>query len=387
MRARWQHLRRDERGMSLVFVGLGFMGFLAATTLAIDVGMLMTAKSQAQNAADAGALSGAIALVFNDYDNRSASGPAVQGAINAATANVVMGTAGSVTPTDVTFPLGPGGENNRVKVVVRRMTSRSNPVATLFGPLFGVPTVDILAEATAEASPADAATCVMPFTIPDRWEEKQTAPWDPNDDEFDMFDSHGDPVATPDVYVPVGSTSPPPTGYDADRDRGMMVVLKNNNQNKTAPSFYNPWRLPGSSGGDDYRTNIGECNTNIVGIGDPMEPETGNMVGPTTQGIEDLIAKDPNAYWDTGCNCVQGSDYGKSPRIAVIPLYDPVYYETGKHNGNTASLRVANYLGFFIVGLSGNEVVGRITPVTGLVRGGGGPIPTGAFAKAIRLVE
>ncbi len=35
---------RDERGMSFVFVGMGFMAFLAATTLAIDVGMFMTAQ-------------------------------------------------------------------------------------------------------------------------------------------------------------------------------------------------------------------------------------------------------------------------------------------------------------------------------------------------------
>ena len=35
--------------------------------LAIDVGMLMTARSQAQNSADAGALAGAIALIYDDY--------------------------------------------------------------------------------------------------------------------------------------------------------------------------------------------------------------------------------------------------------------------------------------------------------------------------------
>jgi Flp pilus assembly protein TadG len=38
---------------------MGFMAFFAASTLAIDVGMFMTARSQAQNAADAGALAGA----------------------------------------------------------------------------------------------------------------------------------------------------------------------------------------------------------------------------------------------------------------------------------------------------------------------------------------
>ena len=48
-----QRLRHDERGMSFVFVGAGFFAFLAATTLAIDVGMFMTARSQSQTAADA----------------------------------------------------------------------------------------------------------------------------------------------------------------------------------------------------------------------------------------------------------------------------------------------------------------------------------------------
>ena len=71
--------------MSLVFVGVGFMAFLAATTLAIDVGMFMTARSQAQNSADAGALPGAVALYFDDYDNRAPSGPAVQSALAART--------------------------------------------------------------------------------------------------------------------------------------------------------------------------------------------------------------------------------------------------------------------------------------------------------------
>ena len=83
MRRTLDRLHRDERGMSFVFVGLGFMSFLAATTLAIDVGMFMTARSQAQTSADAAALSGAISLAFDDYSNRSASGPAVQSALAA----------------------------------------------------------------------------------------------------------------------------------------------------------------------------------------------------------------------------------------------------------------------------------------------------------------
>jgi Flp pilus assembly protein TadG len=63
MQGRIHHLYSDEQGMAFVYVGLGFMGFLAATTLAIDVGMFMAARAQAQNAADAGALARVVGQV------------------------------------------------------------------------------------------------------------------------------------------------------------------------------------------------------------------------------------------------------------------------------------------------------------------------------------
>src|ERR671922_239392 len=74
MNRTWR-IKNDERGFSLVFVALGFMGFLSASMLAIDVGMLMTARNQAQNAADAGALGGAAALLYDNYNDRRSTGP------------------------------------------------------------------------------------------------------------------------------------------------------------------------------------------------------------------------------------------------------------------------------------------------------------------------
>lgn len=384
MRMRLRRLYRDERGMSFVFVSLGFMAFMASTTLAIDVGMLMTARSQAQNSADAGALAGAVALAYNSFTDRSASGPAVQSAINAAVANPVIGATVSVTPPDVTFPNDLNGQPTRVSVQVFRTGPRGNPVPTLVGPVFGLPTANIGATATAEASPANAETCVKPFTIPDKWIEKQTGAWDP-DDEFDLYDDKGNALGNPDIYI--SADQPGYTGYNADRDKGLQIVLKANNQNKVSPSFYNPWDLPGSSGADDYRDNIANCNTAVIPIGDPMIAEPGNMVGPTVQGTDDLVAKDPGAYWDTSCNCVKGSAYGISPRVAVIPVYDPVFYAEGKQNGKNASLKIANYVGFFIEGTQSNQVIGRITPVGGVFDGNAGPAPTGAFPFVIRLVQ
>ena len=105
-------------------------------------------------------------------DDRSASGPAVRNAIAAATAgdNSVMNAAASVLPEDVTFPT-----TNQVRVRVQRSSVRGNPVSTFIAPMFGINTVDVGAVATAEVSPANAMTCVKPFTVPDKWIETPDA--------------------------------------------------------------------------------------------------------------------------------------------------------------------------------------------------------------------
>jgi Flp pilus assembly protein TadG len=390
MLQRIRRLRNDERGISIIFVSLGFMAFLAATTLAIDIGMLMTARTQAQNAADAGALAGATALAFNSFTDHSASGPAVTGAVNAAQANLVIAQAPSVTSSDVTFPLDPiTGQFDRVQVWAQRTQARGNPVGTLMAQIFGIQTVDITATATAAAVAANAEICVMPLTIPDKWIEKQcateTCPWSTTD-TFEMYDNAGNLLANPDVYVPPGQTDP--TGYNPSTDKGLQLVLKNNNGTSVAPSMYNPWDLPGSVGGSDYRNNIANCNPNLVKLGDMMTPENGNMVGPTQQGTNDLMAQDPNAYWDTSCNCVKGSAFPVSPRIRIVPLYDPGVYQLGRQTGKSGpQLQVVNYLGFFIESINGGgQVIGRITPILGKFVGSGGP-PTGGFARVLMLVQ
>jgi Flp pilus assembly protein TadG len=388
MHGRLRHLARDERGMTFVWVGLGFMAFFAATTLAIDVGMFMTARSQAQNSADGGALAGATALVFNDYNNRTSTGPAVQSARNTALANQVVGSAVDVKTTDITFPIGPTGLNNRVKVDVFRTSDRFNPVATLVGPIFGVNTVNIWATATAEASPANAVTCVKPFMIPDRWVENTNAPWDTSD-TFDRYDNHGNLVPNADVYIPPGQ--PGYVGYSPTADKGMMLMIRAGTGSNIEPTMYFSWNMPGNTsgiiGGDWYRENIAGCNRSKVHFNETMIQEPGNMVGPTVQGIKDLIDKDPNAIWDTATNKVINNAIDPTPRIFPIPLYDPEYYANGKKNGRNADFKVANYIGFFVDHVSGNNIYGRITPILGDVDGNAGPAPAGAFPMAIRLVQ
>ena len=380
---RFRHLGRDERGMTLAFIALGLTALLAASTLAIDVGMFMTARSQAQNAADAGALAGATALAFDDYNDRSVGGPAVQSALQTATENPVMGQAVDVAPSDVTFPNGPSGIANRVRVNVYRTTARNNPVSTLIGSMFGVTEVDIAATATAEASPSNAMTCVKPFTIPDRWVERGDPSWTP-DSQFERYDKKGNLLPNPDEYIPPGQ--PGYRGYDSTLDKGLELMIRAGTGNNVSPSFYWSWAMPGGTGASYYRENIAGCNSTIVHFGDPMIQEPGNMVGPTMQGVDDLIALDPNARWDHATKKVV-SDHGRSPRVFPIPLYDPEYYQSGVTTGRNVTLRVANWIGFFIERRVGNDVFGRITPIQGIIDNGAGPAPAGTFPFTIRLVE
>jgi hypothetical protein len=383
---RLQRLAREETGMSYIFVGMGFLAFLSASMLAIDVGMLMTARNQAQNSADAGALAGAVALVFDDYLDRSPSGPAVTHAISAAQQNVVMGGAVSVTPGDVEFPTDPTGEPNRVRVTVYRRSDRGNPLSTFIARYFGRPTADIAAIAMAEASPANAATCVKPWAVPDKWIEMQTPAWS-EDDTYDEFDNHGNVIANPDVFHPATNKATY-TGFDSNPtgpDYGRQILLKAGNPHQAiSSSHFFPIALPPDTGASWYEENIPGCWPGTMGIGDLVPVEPGNMTGPTTSGTQELIDKDPTAYWDTGAKRVVSS-FNPSPRIIVIPVFDPHEYELSRQHGRQ-EITVANLVGFFVEELQGNSVLGRIVPHTGLIRGNG-PVPGGSFLKAIRLIQ
>lgn len=384
---RLRRLRGDQSDMSYVFVGMGLMAFLSASMLAIDVGMLMTARNQAQNSADAGALAGATAMLYDSFNDRSASGPAVTSAIAAASANLVMprgaGDTGvvQVRPQDVEFLNDPGGAPTRVRVTVRRT------VSTLVARAIRVDSADIVATATAEVSPANAMTCVKPFTIPDKWIERQTPPWD-GDDTYDAFDNKGNPLANPDIYIPANKSGY--TGYNQEAQRGQRLGIRAATGANITVSFYYSLSLgkPVISGGEPYRWNITNCNKTIYYWGDPLTQEPGAMEGPTTQGARDLIARDPGARWDRDLNKVVGSQFGgQSPRVFPIPLYDPIIYDSGKRNGKGADLQTANWIGFFLEETIGNGIWGRIIPIAGIRDASAGAAPDGLNPKSIRLVE
>src|SRR5215470_1379544 len=65
---------RSNRGISLIHVALLLFVMMGLSMFVTDFGVLWLARGQAQNAADAGALAGAIARAFDDTGDPPAVG-------------------------------------------------------------------------------------------------------------------------------------------------------------------------------------------------------------------------------------------------------------------------------------------------------------------------
>ena len=67
---------RSEQGAIFVQVGISMFVLMAFNVFVLDYGMMWIGRRQAQNAADAGALAGAVARGYDDFDDPPASGRA-----------------------------------------------------------------------------------------------------------------------------------------------------------------------------------------------------------------------------------------------------------------------------------------------------------------------
>jgi Flp pilus assembly protein TadG len=408
----------SERGAVLIQVAIGLLVLIAVNSFVVDYGVMWVGRRQAQNAADAGALAGAVAMALdaNGWTDRSETGPARLAARQMAITNTVWQQAPDVDiVTDVFFtgvpaamcPPDPNGLTPCIRVNVYRNQERGNALPTFFGLAAGITEQGVRATATARVAVANASDCMKPWAIPDKWLDAHDtiAPTLPpntwtSEDEFDTHRRQGNnwiPLDPPDVYTPP-SPSGTGTGFTVAADLGLEVVLKQGGpQTAISPGVFFPVRLPrydgGSQGGDDYRENIASCNGLPVEIGDTLQSENGNMIGPTRQGVEDLIALDPDAEWDPTTMSVTGSCAqaatpcaGNSPRIVAIPVFDTgVYYNT-KRQGLPV-FTVINILGFFIDDMQGNDVVGYLTEAPGLVTGNSTINPNASFLAQIQLIR
>ena len=436
----------NRRGAALALVAVSLVVILGMGALAVDMGMLIKQHNDAQRAADAAALAGASA--FQDAKPFDAIVPAGKQAIEYLAKNYVGGTyidtSGAVSWVNggnryvtqvaegmvVVLP-----DSQKVRVIVRRAA-----VGTFFARVLGFFSVPIAAKAAARVFEAGSGKCVKPFAFPDYWSDadndndpanrledlgpgqgKGGETWEYGSSPGDHYRAYGNDDGTGDV-TGLGSSYRNNSVAGGDKtntkywdDKGRPIILKKSNPQQTSsPGFFLPWVLPGSNpGAADYKANIIGCNPaqinlttdfNVDGSADTSsyDNKPGNMIGPTKQGMDSLIALDPKACWapsadpdhagyttgkvmlmsDAGTCTVDYPGWMSSPRVAIVPLFDPAQMQSGK-----TQLRFNNLALIFL-----DPQLNRQAPVAGhflyFVRGTGPADPnTGSLVKQLKLVE
>jgi len=136
---------RDESGQVLVIGVLSILALLAFMALATDVGLLFRARRNAQIAADAAAIAGAL-----DYKYNGSVSSAQAAGQTAATANgITNGTGGAVVTINVPPKSGPNQTSGFVEAVV------AQPNSTSFMSAFGFSSMTVVARAVAGAGTTD----------------------------------------------------------------------------------------------------------------------------------------------------------------------------------------------------------------------------------------
>lgn len=370
----------DERGSTIVIVALAMTALLSAVALAIDVGMLLNARSEAQRTADSAALAGAGALILAPGNEAVARATAIE----YGTLNTIHGENAVVLPEDVEVDL----EEEVVRVTVRRSAQRGNAIETWFARVFGVNEVDVSAVAAAAVAMGHGADCVKPWGAIDGFK---------NNDEDPAFNEGVDEyVANPDADPPVTYGYGTATGSAYRNalqgtayfhDVGRRILLKPGDpRDAIHPGWFYPWAIPQPDGSPpfgaaNYRENISTCNPSPIYVGEEYMVEPGNMIGPTQQGVRKLIEMDPLAYWDETTN-TPVSFHPDRPREARVPVFLPTYdLDQGRK-----PLQFTNIMGLFIEEMVGNDVYGRIMYISGLPATAEDGAP-GPLIRYVRLVE
>jgi hypothetical protein len=229
--------------------------------------------------------------------------------------------------------------------------------------------------AATNATAQDLFTCVKPWAIPDKWIDNHDDPNDhvwTADDTFETVDAQGNALSDPDVYVAPSWPFDPTTytGFTVQHDLGRLLTLKLGAPQDGLRSgfFYAVDIGTVGEGGNAYRTAIATCQQEArIFFGDTLQPLSGNLNGPTVQGVADLINLDPDAVWDPVAravinSCAPSPSCGSaSPRLVAIAAFNPAVFEASMINGGQPQLVVTNVIGVFIDGIVGGKVTGYLT--------------------------
>ena len=361
-----------ERGMTLPIVAVFIVVLFGMAALAVDLGIVYTARTSAQHAADAAALAGAYTFM-NPIAPQPAS--AQQAAIAIAQQNKIIGQAVVVTASDIVVDT----VNHRVRVTVPR--TGSNGIQTYFAAAIGWKSVNVNVKATAEAgSNGTSAHCLKPIFIPNTIISTSPPGVNPCNAGQKLFDAAGN--LTPQGQAALSSSSRPAYVIRPTSPVGALV-----------PSQY--YSADFGSGANTYRCSLGQC-LNGCGISNPtvfcgstLTTENGNMVGPTKQGVADLIGNPPVYQWQGVGNYLNRDTslaMDSAPNLVVVPVWDNC---TSPISQGRQTFRTVGFAQLFIddINNGGDVTAHLINAQRCTAGGGGGGQSSGPLGVPIRLIK
>ena len=142
----------------------------------------------------------------------------------------------------------------------------------------------------------------------------------------------------------------------------------------------------GGTGGNNYSNNITNGYSGALQVGDVVETEPGNMMGPTTQGVDDRINNFPdydfNSFLDLA-NFVNGeyilSDNMDS-QFVMCPIIDWVPFGRDE-------VTILGFVPFIITRISGSEVHGTFIDEALIITKGGIVAASSYGIRIIRLID
>ena len=364
-----------QEGFVLVVIAGILIVLIGFVALGVDTGVLYSARTSAQQVADAAALAGAFTFINNPTAVDKAA-TATDAATQVATNNSILGK--PVVVADVTVT--PDVANRKVKVEVQ------SAQPTYFAKAIWGNTANIKVTAIAEA--ADTATgssCVKPWFVPNTVLGSGT-------------DSCAACAAGQLLIDPVtGDVTP----YGESQKGAQFVIKPNGSGDALRPGDYYEIDLPDSQGGNDYRTNIETCSNAYVRCQEFYSVLTGKKTGPTMQGVDTLVGDPPRYVWDGPAHYLKKADgkyYDMSENVVVAPIWDTCSYpgfcpDNKFPGGTTPTVKVIGYALLFLEGTSGGggDVTARLLNVApcGPSAGGGGGTETGGTVLSfpLRLVR
>lgn len=286
--------QKNRKGVMVVLVGIMFIALLAAAALSIDMSRVWAMRNELQTSADAGALAGAIQLTAPHV-----AAHASDSATSFARKNRVLSDLPAVDSVQLgvwddsvgTFNVG-ATPTNAVKVVVSHGTNQ------LIMGMFGIAAPRVKARAIAWANaPVPVANCVKPWSIPYvtlMYRINVARGIHPPGSAANVtrsFDQVAD-MAALQTMTEAQRTFSLKMGSGGVDDEAAGGTMPGNYNAMTLPRVWdaatqtrNPEGSPGT-GAANYRANIaGPPPCYSVGVGDSLGTETGNMVGPTLQGV------------------------------------------------------------------------------------------------------